>query len=490
MSILGYIDLEAFLSSVKGEVIGKVMTDAKDHNYKKQYQYSNLSSTHLLVSPKHGKNALTMKKCIPLDESLIAFFGLYSGDGEKGIEDIKNPARIHCKISFSQREPHLVAFAVKQFRKLFGPDLSFRFEVGEDSAYFFQGEGQELLSQYYHGCIPSTPSLHKVCPQLSAKDEAYLLEKRPHGLNNEDCLAFHYFHSKAMQDILCRWKAAELAKVGITLSSKDKIVASLRRPFKKGARLPGGSSRSDELKIQGLHGFGELFLKILYELEDSIHHDTISSPTGLIRWNNKPSLLGEKISLMDFFTHSPYGEINKQRPILKKEGTLLSGQWPRGKFLTLFPILQCDPLWCYAAGLYLAEGSTPKSKLFSMYHKSPDKLSLKFTSTENDSIEMILKSLQKLFKKEDCLHSWKIKVGSQYFEELVVIGLKCGVPMLRGGEHGDGKLRTMEISVCLRDWALKVIPCLKEYQHLFTHIEPTGAGLPRIDFSASSSLCR
>jgi hypothetical protein len=83
-----------------------------------------------------------------------------------------------------------------------------------------------------------------------------------------------------------------------------------------------------------------------------------------------------------------------------------------------------------------------------------------------------------------------VKVGSQYFPELVVIGLKNGVPMLRGGASGDGKLRTMEISLAIRDWALAVAPCLMPYAEKYSHVEPTGAGVARIDFWASSALCR
>jgi hypothetical protein len=89
-------------------------------------------------------------------------------------------------------------------------------------------------------------------------------------------------------------------------------------------------------------------------------------------------------------------------------------------------------------------------------------------------------------------------VGSQYFPELVVTGLKHGVPMLRGGRSGDGKLRTMEISLAVRSWALGIADrelnstslLHEDYADRFTHVEPTGAGVARIDFSASSALCR
>jgi hypothetical protein len=48
----------------------------------------------------------------------------------------------------------------------------------------------------------------------------------------------------------------------------------------------------------------------------------------------------------------------------------------------------------------------------------------------------------------------------------------------------------MEISLAVKDWALQVAPVLEQYKQKYTHVEPTGAGVPRIDFSASSTLCR
>ena len=125
-----------------------------------------------------------------------------------------------------------------------------------------------------------------------------------------------------------------------------------------------------------------------------------------------------------------------------------------------------------------------------MYTQKVSNLSLGFTSSEDFSLQVILKALQKLFVEQDCVNTWKVKVGSQYFPELVVIGLKNCVPMLRGGKSGDGQLRTMEISLSIKPWALEVAPSLVPYEHKFSHVEPTGAGLARIDFSASSALCK
>jgi hypothetical protein len=124
-----------------------------------------------------------------------------------------------------------------------------------------------------------------------------------------------------------------------------------------------------------------------------------------------------------------------------------------------------------------------------MYRKGLSSPSLGFTASENSSIKLILQALQQLFPSDQCLEGWKIKVGSQYFPELVVIGLKNAVPVLRGGDSGDGKLRTMEISLALKQWALEVVPSICQYEDKYSHVEPTGAGVPRVDFWASQSLC-
>ena len=59
-----------------------------------------------------------------------------------------------------------------------------------------------------------------------------------------------------------RSKRATWRGRGVGLRAGDRATASLRRPFKKGARLPGGSSRSDEeIHVGGLNGFGEFFLQ-------------------------------------------------------------------------------------------------------------------------------------------------------------------------------------------------------------------------------------
>lgn len=503
--LLGYLRIENYLINVRGQVVGNIITDAKDRQYRQTYTTED-NVDKLVVSRADGNgDAVAIPKSIELDESLVAFFGLYSGDGAKGSEEKNEPGRIIPTISFSQKEKHLVRFAVDQFRKLFPGNIRFTFSLGEDSAYFMAGEGKNKLETYYLTTTgtgtPAPLPLTTVRTNLNPKDIQYLGEIRPDVQDsNEEHLAFYYQHKAAMEAIFIAEKKNELASVGINAASDIRVTASLRRPFKKGAREPGGSSRSDEIHLGGLNGVGELFLKMLHEIEDSILQDSRMSSSGLVEWIDQPSVVGQTIDLFDFFRCSPYGQINNVHPVeLAAVNEKIVGKWRQSSETTLMRHIRFDPMWCYIAGLYLAEGSTPKETLFKMFSGRPGSMALGFTSSEGTSIELMLRTLRKLFPKEDCVDAWKVKVGSQYFPELVVTGLKHGMPMLRGGNSGDGKLRTMEISLSIKEWALDIadvplngrISILRQdYADCYSHVEPTGSGVARIDFWASSTLCR
>lgn len=503
--ILGHLMIEEYLRKTEGLVSGCVITDAKDRQYRQQYIFDDAMDKVAVRRADGNGDAVFIPKIIPLDESLVAFFGLYSGDGAKGSEDKKEPGRIVPTISFSQKEKHLVRFAVDQFRRLFPGNIRFTFSLGEDSAYFMAGTGQERLNDYYVATTnvgtPPTLPLATVRPNLNIKDQQYLNEHRPDVPGqNDEYLAFYYQHKGAMERIFVAEKTLELESVGIHVASDITVTASLRRPFKKGARTVGGSSRSDEIHLGGLNGIGELFLKMMHEIEDSALHDVHVSSQGLIQWIDKPSQIGVVLDLYDFFANSPYGQINGAHPAkLTVHGNQVIGQWSRSSEITLHRYLCVDPLWCYVAGLYLAEGSTPKEALFKMFRESPGAMAMGFTSSEGASLELMLRTLRKMFQSDECVDAWKVKVGSQYFPELVVTGLKHGMPMLRGGNSGDGKLRTMEISLSIKEWALAIADAPldgrtsllhSDYADRYSHVEPTGSGVARIDFWASSTLCR
>lgn len=502
--VLGRLEVESFLKSVNGLVAGRVVTDAKDRYYRREYVWT--EEKDLLVVRRadgHG-DAVRVPKVVDLDEPLVSFFGLYSGDGAKGSEGSAEAGRITPHVSFSQKQKQLVRFAVDQFRRLFPGDVRFTFSLGEDAAYFMAGDGETRLNAHYLATTgagtPAPLALSVVRPALNDMDRQYLGEVRPDVVGtNESHLAFYYQHQAAMQAIFAAEKAAELASVGLVAAADVSITASLRRPFKKGARLPGGSSRSDEIHLGGLNGLGELFLKMMHEIEDSILLDSQVSSQGLVRWAGVPSQIGAEIDIREFFTSHPFGRINGARPAkLEATATGIVGQWRRSSEISLRASLRTGPLWCYVAGLYLAEGTTPKEEMFGMFGAQPGSMGLGFTSSEGTSLELMLRALRQLFMPEDCLVTWKVKVGSQYFPELVVTGLKLGMPMLRGGESGDGKLRTMEISLAVKKWALAIADAPlsvksllhADYGNRYSHVEPTGAGVARIDFAASSTLCR
>ncbi len=489
--VLGQLRIKDFLERTSGQVRGILVSDAKRRWYAADYQWETDASEKLIISRTDGTgNAVRIPPVIDLDESLIAFFGLYSGDGAKGAENPAALGQVKIQISFSQREVNLVRFAVDQFRRLFSDAIHFVFSLGEDSAYFMDGMGLQSLEEHYGGEVPAPKTLNEVQPEFNTADKRYLSEHRPVPGTNEQHLAFYYHHKRKMESILTEVKRRDIQRGGIELRANDRVTASLRRPFKKGARQAGGSSRSDEVHVGGLNGFGEFFLRILHEIEDSILHDVDASTQGLVRWNARPSEFGTQLDLRDFFECHPYGALANERPQITRRGMFLKGQWPRSKEMKLSPILRVDPLWCYTSGLYLAEGTTPKSILFQMFKSRPKRLALGFTSSENTSLALMLRALNNLFPEKQYLDAWKVKVGSQYFPELVVIGLKNGVPMLRGGNSGDGKLRTMEISLAVKEWALELANCIQPYADRFSHVEPTGAGVPRVDFWASPSLCR
>lgn len=491
--ILGYIDFDVLIgvnSTVK--ISGNVISDAKIRSYSREYTIKTEDNSEYISirrSNNTGDTWVTPKR-IPLTRELIAFFGLYSGDGSKGTEVPPGSGILKLNnVSFEQREINIIKFSMEQFRYLFGSTIGFNFSLGEDSAIFYSGDYLDLLKNYYGGSIPKTKPLPESA--LSEKDQKYLKEKRTFQTNNvEEDLSFYFTHKKAMQAILTSKKNEELASANINLSPTDKVTASLRRPFKKGSRNYGKGSRSDSMRINGTNGLGEIFLYILHSIEDSILKNIKTSENNLIKWNGLPNEFGQKINTVDFFKENIYGKINNERPIITEHEDYILGQWSnRSNKVKLAKSFTYSPKLAYVSGLYLAEG-TDHDKMISMYRKNVSSLNFSFTSSEDQSLSIVLTQLEEIIKTDNVVHTWKIKVGSQYFAELCSISNKLNIPLLRGGRKGQGKLKTIEVSIAIRDWGIHTCPTMKNYISRFSHVEPTGAGVARIDFSCSSSICK
>ncbi|MEO2280232.1 hypothetical protein [Pseudoalteromonas pernae] len=491
-SELGKINLAALFPSVEPvEITGEVISDAKKRKYTRQYVCERIDNGQkLLISRADGKGDkwITPPE-ISLSRELVAFFGLYSGDGTKGTEYPAGSGIIKLNsVSFEQREVNIVRFAMEQFRELFNQGINFSFSLGEDSAIFFEGTYLEMLKKHYGGQLPTLLSMKEL--PLKDKDKEYLKEVREFQTNGvEHDLRFYYTHKKAMEKILTELKRSELKDAGIILGTNDRVTASLRRPFKKGARNYGKSSRSDGMSIKGTNGLGELFLKILHSIEDTILNDEITSESGLIKWHGVPSEYGETVDVINFFSNGDYGKLIGERPELIDETRQIVGKWKRSNTIKLAKQFCYTPRLSYVSGLYLAEG-TDHDRMISMYKVKPKSLSFSFTSSEDQSLSIVLAQLESFFIENIAVNSWKVKVGSQYFTELNSIACKLNVPLLRGGKKGQGKLKSVEVSIAIRDWALKVCPTMSTYADKFTHAEPTGAGVARIDFSSPSYICK
>ena len=108
------------------------------------------------------------------------------------------------------------------------------------------------------------------------------------------------------------------------------------------------------------------------------------------------------------------------------------------------------------------------------------------THTDAMNIQAYCIFLEKLGKK--LLVSWKVKIGEKYVTEVELIAQRHGVVLLRGGEKGQGYLRTSELDKFSKEFALNQVEYLKNYSELFHHTEVTGVGIPRIDIAGDSML--
>lgn len=102
MAGLGKIRIKKYLEDKMGIVTGQVVTDGKLRYYRNEYVHTELDDGRIRISLKNGNgDSIVMPAEIELTAALVAFFGLYSGDGAKGTEDSTNPGMIKPSIAFS-----------------------------------------------------------------------------------------------------------------------------------------------------------------------------------------------------------------------------------------------------------------------------------------------------------------------------------------------------------------------------------------------------
>jgi hypothetical protein len=500
----GQMDLYRLLEDSHGLVSFELYDSGTLRTGECRYAFSLKENDKLEVWPAASSaTKLTLNRYVPLKPHTVAFVGLYIGDGAKA----SHPGSAGI-ISFSQRESRLANFVRSHFIQLFGDSLTFTHRVNEDALFFMTDKMRQALGKLRDQLLAEgrTDILSReqledylkrdldsvIAEQAPATRIALEKHSRKAALQKHRKYLVEFFANRSiMNEYLKRLKLKELTDSGTPLSENDRIAVNIRLPGVKGAREEGKSSRSDELDVDGLRQFHALFLRILSDVQSSIEKNeedvkvSGSSAPWLI-WEGKPHDCGKfSIQTVEYLTQAEEcGRFSRRRLVrynCREEGQTLVISIGKSCF-KVPKTLRFTPLLCLFFGLYLAEGQTPKWKIFKLAKEPVGSLKIGFTASEPDSVSVCMRGMKQLIAGENTIPEyWRIKVGAKYFPETVTIGNKIGTVALRRGEKGQGAASGFEIVENLRHWAVKSMPVLGEIESRFDHVEYTGAGIPRID---------
>lgn len=442
----GQIDLQGFLSSRKGEIRLDLIDAGMVRPVEAQYDFQTKGDV-LLVTPRLKRGTApvaSIPKIIPLTPWLVAFFGMYDGDGNKT-----------NNIGFAQSEVHLQDFALAGEQALFGNQFETEVSILEDSKRFEgpaviarMAEIRELLIQ---GGLPE--------PVERTLQEHFLFEEY------SAMLAAHVTKPR-MEDIR------------FTISPK------------KGATKSGGSSYEIIINLKKSKYFLPLFLSIVKEVLASIHHDQ-ANRNG-IEWIGSPRTAArqgvdlERFAQSDRCSYLTGAGARKGYQFVATDATTVRIRKGLEEPLTVARLLPLTPLVSVMLGIYLAEGTTTKAKIFRIMDEPgiAADLHIGFNSSEQISLDIFLSALEVIFPKHrtEVVEAWIVKIGTKYFAECHALGEKLGAPNIRGGKKGQGIGRGTEITAAFRTWALEQFPILNAWADRFGYIMYTGAGIARVDF--------
>ena len=438
MVALGQVNMETLLSD--GEIQGQLKDAGRTRDYEQEYEISEPTQGQLLIDA--GRKSIKMDKFIELDPSLLIFLGLYAGDGDKV-----------DSVGFGQKSIEIMHHANDELVEFFGDQFVIDYHITEDTLFFESDEMQKALE----------------------------------GMDTD-------------KEGLERKKQYLVDEVEETLSERgmdvDRVTATVADT--KGARSAGQSSREDLINLRGSGPFLPILLKLIEGVAQTLANDEESYPadTPWLEWNTTPSeLAAYQIDIPEYVEESPRcqyytssGKL-KQYKIEKVYREVTTLRKPYGQAFDVHTEAEIGPHFLYIAGLYMAEGGTPKEVLVSFFEKAWDKsLSIEFVSTEDEELDILIQAFNSVCEDfDDFLNYWKVKIGSQYMYETGNVAGKLGAPVLRRGEKGQGKARSFEIAEGIKQWAVATFPALEEIEPFFSHIELTGAGIPRWHVAFSSS---
>jgi len=440
----GTINLEELLASTE-RIELTLIDSATKRPVSGTYSYSIVNNKIKIVPRENPGMSLILDKEIQLTPDVISFVGLYLGDGNKT-----------GNIGFSQREINILKFAHDVEAKLFGNNFRNRWSILEDTRRF------------------ETPSMKKRLKQI--EKEVVAINKHLRG----DLLKL-----EAQREFLIREFISKAIHVGLKVS-RDDINRPVVSPL-KGARALGQSSLEYIHDLYGSRYFLPLWLKIVYDVVDSIIMK--NEEKEWIRWDIPPRgsryvlNVQKYVSNIYYRTTSSSSRYNVTKILGDPDFIEISKR--RGFKAIISKQILLSPFLFLISGLYLAEGDTKKEHIF-VFDRERVPLRVALTSSEERVVKAFIEFLETLGKR--LVNRWKVKVGSKYFIETEEIAQKMGVITLRGGNIGQGYVRTQELHEAAKNWALKEFPILKKYQHIYSNLEVTGVGIPRVHVMAKSTI--
>lgn len=435
---LGFIDIKKLISN--GEITG-VLTDAgRSREYSQEYSIKETADDQVIV---HSNNrSITLQRHIEIDPSLLIFLGLYGGDGDKT-----------GTVGFGQKSIDLMEHAYEEMVEFFGHEFDVTYHITEDSLFFESDEMQAELEAMDHDGEPLE------------KKKQYLIDEVREMLEDRG-----------------------MHVDGVTATVSDV----------KGAREAGQSSREDLIDLRGSKPFLPIILKLIEGVTATLSENLKSYPSDdpWFEWKGKPSEFSAyEIDIPDYVENSDTcqyytgsGKLRRYK-IEKNYQDITTLRKPYGQTFDVHSVAEIGPHFLYIAGLYMAEGGTPKEVLVSFYEEPSDtSLSIEFVSTENEELVILIDGFDSICEDfDDFLNYWKVKIGSQYMYETGNAAEKIGAPVLRSGTKGQGKSRSFEVAEGIKRWGIETFPALGEIEQFFSHIELTGAGIPRWHIAFSSS---
>ena len=440
----GTINLEKLLTSVSKIKVTLIDSAIKRH-VSGEYSFSKIGRYLRIKSKDNQKLTLKIPKIIKLTPDLVAFVGLYLGDGNKT-----------GNIGFSQREIHILKFAYDMELKIFGQNFENRWSILEDTQRF------------------KTPIMKRKLQPIKK-----IITSKNKGLSGKE------LELAAQREFLVREFLSKARHVGLSIKRKE-INRPVISPL-KGAKKPGESSLEYIHDLYGSRHFLPLWLKIVYDVTNSIID---GEKYEWISWKTSPREASYQLDVIKYITQRVRYMTGRGQSKYKVTRGLTDQGFikisKRGQHTaTICAQIPLNPLFFLVCGLYLAEGDTKKEHIF-IFDKKEAPIRVGITSSEERVVRAFVELLENLGK--DLISRWKVKVGTKYLVETEEIAQRLGVVTLRGGEKGQGYVRTQELHEMAKNWALQEFPFLRKYSDLYTNLEITGVGIPRVHVMAKTTI--